>query len=123
MVAILGDHIRRGYAGERYLIRTKRYDKPLSSERSIHWTRRAFETAGIRYGRKGDGLTLHSGRHTFASWLAQDGVPLNVIAKLLGDTTKVVEDTYAHLIPDTYRAAVMSIERRANYNGLPEGAT
>ena len=113
LVTIIEDHIRRGYAGDRYLIvRPRREDRPVTGGTSIHWTRGAFELAGIKYGREGDGLTLHSGRHTYASWLAQDGVPLNVIANLLGDTTKVVEDTYAHLIPDTYRSAVRCIERR-----------
>ena len=113
LVAIIEDHLRRGYAGERYLIVSPhRGDQPVTAGTSARWTRDAFELAGIKYGREGDGITLHSGRHTYASWLAQDGVPLNVIATLLGDTTKVVEETYAHLIPDTYRAAVQYIERR-----------
>ena len=110
---VIENHIRRGYAGERYLIVSPhRGDQPVTGGTSARWTREAFGLAGIKYGREGDGLTLHSGRHTYASWLAQDGVPLNVIATLLGDTTKVVEETYAHLIPDTYRAAVQAIERR-----------
>ena len=114
LVSIIGDHIRRGYAGERYLITSpSRGDRPISASTSVKWTREAFEDAGIKYGREGDGLTLHSGRHTYASWLAQNGVPLNVIATLLGDTTKIVEETYAHLIPDTYRAAVQYIEEMA----------
>ena len=113
LVAIIEDHLRRGYAGERYLIVSPhRGDQPVTAGTSARWTQDAFELAGIKYGREGDGLTLHSGRHTYASWLAQDGVPLNVIATLLGDTTKVVEETYAHLIPDTYRAAVQYIEKR-----------
>ena len=113
LVTIIEDHIRRGYAGERYLIVSPhRGDQPVTAGTSARWTQDAFELAGIKYGREGDGLTLHSGRHTYASWLAQDGVPLNVIATLLGDTTKVVEETYAHLIPDTYRAAVQYIEKR-----------
>ena len=113
LVAIIEDHIRRGYAGERYLmVSPHRGDRPVTAGTSARWTQDAFELAGIKYGREGDGLTLHSGRHTYASWLAQDGVPLNVIATLLGDTTKVVEETYAHLIPDTYRSAVQCIERR-----------
>ncbi len=104
--------MRLGFAGDRYLIRVRGRDEPISRATATHWTRQAFEAAGIKYGRDGDGLTLHSGRHTYASWLAQDGVSLNVIAKLLGDMTKVVEETYAHLIPDTYRTAVDNIDRR-----------
>jgi integrase len=113
LVGIIQEHHNRGYAGERYLIRTANQDTPVSTGTAERWTEEAYTRAGIRYGRDGDALTLHSGRHTYASWMAQDGVPLNVIATLLGDTTKVVEETYAHLVPDTYRAAVQNIERRA----------
>lgn len=114
LVGILQEHIARGYAGERYLIRTPGEDRPISTGTAERWTEDAFGFAGIKYGREGDALTLHSGRHTFASWLAQDGVPLNIVAKLIGDTTKVCEDVYSHLVPDTYRAAVTHIERRAS---------
>lgn len=113
LVEILEDHAERGYAGERYLITTPGHDRPISNKTSDRWTQAAYESAGIKYGREGDALTLHSGRHTYASWLAQDGVPLNIIAELIGDTTKVVEDVYAHLVPDTFRAAVQHIEKRA----------
>lgn len=113
LVEILEEHVSRKYAGDRYLIRTPLKDAPVSTGTAERWTEEAYVTAGIKYGREGDALTLHSGRHTYASWLAQDGVPLNVIAKLIGDTTKVVEETYAHLVPDTYRAAVQHVERRA----------
>lgn len=112
LVAILAEHVRRGYAGARYFVRTSGEDRPIVANTVIRWTRDAFTHVGIRYGRDKDALTIHSGRHTYASWLAQDGVPLNIIAKLIGDTTKVVEETYAHLVPDTYRAAVAHIENR-----------
>lgn len=110
---ILLEHARLGYAGTRYLIRAPRTDRPMSSRSAQVWAKEAYEAVGIRYGRSGDGLTLHGGRHTFASWLAQDGVSLNVIAELLGDRTKTVEDTYAHLIPNTLRTAITHIEKRA----------
>lgn len=110
---ILRDHIERGYAGERYLIRIPGKDRPIADKTAERWTEAAYTAAGIRYGREGDALTLHSGRHTFASWLAQDGVPLNIVADLLGDTLKIVAETYAHLVPNTYRAAVAHIELRA----------
>lgn len=113
LVEIIREHIARGYAGDRYLIRTPGRDEPIATNTAERWTEEAYGSAGIKYGREGDALTLHSGRHTYASWMAQDGVPLNIIAKLIGDTTKVTEDTYAHLVPDTYRAAVANIERRA----------
>lgn len=113
LVDILGDHAEKGYQGHRYLIRIPKHDQPITSKTAARWTEEAYGSAGIRYGREGDALTLHSGRHTYASWLAQDGVPLNIVATLLGDTTKVVEEVYSHLVPDTFRAAVANIETRA----------
>lgn len=119
LVRIIEEHIAAGFSGDRYLIRTTRGDRPISDSTAQRWTRLAFEAAGIRYGREGDALTHHSGRHTFASWLAQDGVGLHVIAALLGDTLKTVHDTYAHLVPDTYRAAVAHVERRVGGTEAP----
>lgn len=113
LVEIIEDHIARGFSGDRYLIRTAGQDRPISTKTADRWTEEAYTSVGIKYGREGDALTLHSGRHTYASWLAQDGVPLNIVAALLGDTTKVVEETYAHLVPDTFRTAVAHIELRA----------
>lgn len=113
LVGILEEHMELGYAGSRFLMRIPGADKPIGGQTAERWTREAFEVAGIKYGRTGDALTLHSGRHTWCSWMAQDGVPLNVIAKLAGDTTPIIERTYAHLVPDTYRAAVANVERRA----------
>ncbi len=113
LAEILADHIERGYAGDRYLIPDPGQDRPIVPNTAMRWTADAFEAAGIRYGRDGDALTLHSGRHTFASWLAQDGVPLNVVADLIGDTLSIASEVYSHLVPNTYRAAVANIERRA----------
>ena len=102
-----------GQCGERDdLIRTAGRDEPIGAATITTWVREAFRRAGIKYGAQGDGLTLHSGRHTFASWLAQDGVSLTVVARLLGDTTQVVEQVYAHLVPDTFRGAIDRIEAR-----------
>ena len=105
-VELLQAH-REKYAGDRYFIRPSTEDKPLTNKSAQRWTEEAYEAAGIRYGREGDGLTLHSGRHTYASWLAQEGVPLNVVADLLGNTLDEVYRTYAHLVPDTLRASAM----------------
>lgn len=110
LLDILGEHARLGYSGRRYLIRLPQEDQPISYTTSREWTRRAYERVGIRYGSRGDALTLHSGRHTFASWLAQSRVPLNIVAALLGDTLKMVDETYAHLVPNTLRDAVDELD-------------
>jgi site-specific recombinase XerD len=40
-------------------------------------------------------------RHSYAATLAQEGIPLQVIAKAIGDVdTRIVERHYAHLASD-----------------------
>ena len=69
-------------------------------------------TTGITHGFKRimDELGLvgspHKFRHTWASHAAMDGVPMNQIAAMLGDTQKTVEKNYLHLSPDYLRSAV-----------------
>lgn len=55
-------------------------------------------------------VCFHTLRHTYASWLAQDGVPLYVIGSLLGHSTEDMTRRYSHLCPDTRRSAAMRIE-------------
>lgn len=59
--------------------------------------RAAFEGHMERLG-LGD-VTFHDLRRTFASLLVSQGVSLYKVAKWLGDTMEVAEDTYGHLIP------------------------
>jgi integrase len=53
------------------------------------------------------GVTFHTLRHTFASWLVMAGVDLWTVAQLLGHSgIKLVEQTYGHLSPNHKRLAV-----------------
>jgi integrase len=55
-------------------------------------------------------VTFHELRHTYASTLAQRGVDLLTLSKLLGHAdTRVTSRHYAHLCDDTLRAAVAKL--------------
>ncbi len=53
--------------------------------------------------------SIHTLRHTYASHLAQAGVDLYTIAKLLGHSNVKVTQRYAHLMPKTFEAAVCKL--------------
>jgi integrase len=52
------------------------------------------------------GISPHVMRHTAATHMARRGVPLFLVAKILGDTIATVEKSYAKHAPDDLRAAV-----------------
>ena len=55
-----------------------------------------------------NGLHFHSLRHTFASWLVQDGVSLYEVQKLLGHSNIAVTQVYSHLQPEQLHDTVNS---------------
>ena len=55
-------------------------------------------------------LVYHSLRHTFASWLVQMGTPLYTVSKLMGHRDIKMTMRYAHLAPETQKAAAMELE-------------
>ena len=57
-------------------------------------------------------VVFHTLRHTFASWMAIDGVPLYTISELMGHSNLEMTKRYAHLCPDTKREAVAKISAR-----------
>jgi integrase len=59
------------------------------------------------------GLRFHDLRRTFASRLAQRGVPLQTIAKLLGHGATYVTERYAHLSCDDLREAMNRLKKPA----------
>lgn len=60
----------------------------------------------IRKAKINPTLNFHSLRHTFASWLVQDGVPLKVVSELLGHTSVKTTEIYSHLSKENLKAAI-----------------
>ncbi|NBC48551.1 MAG: tyrosine-type recombinase/integrase [Gammaproteobacteria bacterium] len=55
-------------------------------------------------------LTFHDLRHTCAAWLVQAGIPLATIRDLLGHSTVLMTERYAHLAPDNLRVVVDTLD-------------
>ena len=55
-------------------------------------------------------LTFHSLRHSFASWLAMDGVDLYHIKELLGHSDLKLTERYSHLSESVLKQAAMRIQ-------------
>jgi integrase len=70
--------------------------------------RRIVTAAGMVAGRDDPlGVTFHTLRHTFASWLTMGGVDLFTGARLMGHaSTKEMETVYGHLAPEHRKRAV-----------------
>jgi integrase len=55
-------------------------------------------------------IGVHDLRHTHATFLLLDGVPLKVVSERLGHAkTSITLDTYAHILPGFQHLAVESI--------------
>lgn len=72
-----------------------------------------FNTQGLA---RIDRLDFHSTRHTFGSWLAQEGISLYEISELMGHQDITQTRRYAKLLPETKRRAVESLVRASTNN-------
>lgn len=54
--------------------------------------------------------TVHDLRRTCATWLVLDGIPLDKVARFLGDSEKMIEKVYGHHTPDYLRDAARVLE-------------
>lgn len=71
-----------------------------------HFTRIVTDADLVAGQRDPEGVTFHTLRHTFASWLLMRGTDIYTVANLLGNSVKQVEHTYGHLSKDHRAAAV-----------------
>lgn len=71
-----------------------------------HSFRRIVENAGLEaFGE--NRVTPHTMRHTYASHLVMNGVPLYTVSKLLGHSSVTVTEIYAHLAPEYMSSKVV----------------
>ena len=56
-------------------------------------------------------ICFHSCRHSYASWLIDQGADLYTVQKLLGHKTNVMTQRYAHLAESKLRDAAMALSR------------
>ena len=75
--------------------------------------KKSFNTACRRLGI--ENFHIHDLRHTFASWLVMEGVPLFEVSKLLRHASIQMTERYAHLAPDYLHDAVASLGFSARF--------
>ena len=73
---------------------------------------RAWRVCRERSGVGDDAMTFHSTRHTFASWLAQSGLPLQHLQKVLGHRNLTTTQIYAHVSEESVTRSMMEAAER-----------
>lgn len=67
--------------------------------------KKALRDSGI------DHCTIHDLRRTCATWLVQAGVPTVKVARMLGDSEKMIEQVYGHHSPEYLADAIIALEQ------------
>jgi integrase len=70
--------------------------------------------AYVRKAELSEKLHFHSLRHTFATWLVQEGVSIYEVQKLLGHSSIGMTQKYAHLAGGELHSAVNKLEIHLN---------
>jgi integrase len=96
----------RGRDESEPLFTTTRQDRPLSGSNWRTVWDAAVKAAGV------PACSPHVCRHTAASWLVQDGVPLFDVQALLGHESHQTTQRYSHLAPDAHASVQASWSRR-----------
>ena len=120
LVIPINDHLHDALAAHRFdssgakkgpeaLVFTNEIDEPIRSVRT------AWENAVARAGLVN--FHFHDLRHTFASRLIEEGVPLLHVSKLLGHSTILMTQRYSHASEDALHDAVRRLDRpRKKFN-------
>lgn len=74
--------------------------------------RRSFKSALHRAGLTD--FRIHDQRHTLASWLVMEGVPLYTVRDVLRHSSVKMTERYAHLSPENARAALSVLDKSQN---------
>jgi integrase len=76
---------------------------------------RVVKLIGLNTGIEGrrDKFVYHSLRHTYASWLVQQGVDIYLVKERLGHSTLAMTERYAHLAPENSQKTIAAIENFA----------
>ena len=68
------------------------------------------------------GVTLHGLRHTHATILLNDGLPVKVIANRLGNTPQMIHTVYGHILKEMEQRAVAAFSDSLKTVGAKTGA-
>jgi integrase len=83
------------------------YGKPVTQVNAKAW-RAALKRAGI------ENFRWHDFRHTWASWLTQQGVPLNVIQEIGAWESPEMVRRYAHVAPEQFATHARVVDALVN---------
>lgn len=89
----------------KWVFPSQRPERPLDACNFMRLYRAAVVRAGIPW------VSWHDLRHTFASRLAMQGVPLTTIAALLRHSTTGLVKRYAHLSPTYLQGAIEEVSK------------
>ena len=89
--------------------------RKLSGYWLSHKLKKYVRTLGLQ-----ENLCWHALRHTFASWLVQDGVSIYEVQKLLGHADVSTTQIYSHLQPETLHRTVERLDFVSPSGLLPE---
>jgi integrase len=109
----LGDEVLAALKAHRHLrgqlVFCTDYGRMLKKNEVKHPLWRATKKAGLRH------IGWHTLRHTFASHLSMQGVPLKAVQELLGHATIEMTMRYAHLSPHVPRDAVKLLDHGGRF--------